>query len=159
MGQSLKKLALGSEENKAKEIVPIIEECYDKYFTGNNKDWNPADFYHAVSETVEEINKKLSSMQFCIPQTAILDKAFEKHHKDKENTLTKDEFRNILQDVILHMGFPSLGAKDIFFYIFGVPATALLIKQRVIPKLIPNEIFIPGVTSATVFVLAKLNKI
>ncbi|KAA8517980.1 hypothetical protein F0562_015454 [Nyssa sinensis] len=159
MGQSLKKLAPGSEENEAKKIVPIIEECYDKYFARNHEDWNSTEFYHAVCMTVEQINAKLGSMQFRIPDTATLEKAFKHHHHNSKGPLKKEEFQKILQDVVLHMGFPSFGGKDIIFYIFGVPATALFFKQRLIPKAIPNEIFIPGLTSATVFVLAKLNKI
>lgn len=59
----------------------------------------------------------------------------------------------------METGVAGIGAKDFILYIFGVPATALFIKQRIIPRAIPNEIFIPVITSATVFVLAKLNKI
>lgn len=83
----------------------------------------------------------------------------QRHHKGKGKSLTKEEFQKILQDAIVETGFTGIGAKDILLYIFGVPATALLIKQGLIPKALPNEIFIPVVTSATVFVLAKLNKI
>lgn len=83
------------------------------------------------------------------------------HHQDKEKKpLTKDEFERIFQQVIIGTGFTGIGgAKDTLLYIFGVPVTAFFIKQRVIPRAIPNEIFIPGITSATVFILAKLNKI
>lgn len=56
-------------------------------------------------------------------------------------------------------GVTGIGAKDVFFYMFGVPSTAQIIKQMLIPKAIPNELFIPVVTSVTVFLLAKLNKI
>jgi hypothetical protein len=74
--------------------------------------------------------------------------------------LTKDEFEKIFRQVITRTGFTGIGgAKDTLLYIFGVPVTAFFIKQRVIPRAIPNEIFIPGITSATVFILAKLNKI
>lgn len=41
----------GSEE-KEKEIEPVILNHYDKYFS-NTKDWNYADFYHAVCQIVE----------------------------------------------------------------------------------------------------------
>ena len=61
--------------------------------------------------------------------------------------------------MILESGFSGIGAIDICFYIFGVPLAALFIKQGIMPRAIPNEIFIPAVTSAAVFVLAKLNKI
>ena len=84
---------------------------------------------------------------------------FQKHHKGKDRSPTKEEFEKIIQDVILDTGFTGIGAKDILFYIFGVPVTALFIKQRLFPNAISNDVFIPGVTSATVFVLAQLNKI
>ncbi|CAK9188498.1 unnamed protein product [Ilex paraguariensis] len=157
MGQSLKKQ--GSEEKKDKEIGPIIEKCYDSHFADPNKDWNSADFYHAVCQTVEELNKKLGSTQFRVPKPATLEHAFETHHQGKGKSLTKEEFQKILQDVIFHTGVTGIGAKDILFFLFGIPVTALFIKQRLIPRAIPNEIFIPAVTSASVFLLAKLNKI
>ncbi|XAR68419.1 hypothetical protein NMG60_11003524 [Bertholletia excelsa] len=160
MGQSLQKLAPGSEGKKVKEIGPIIENCYDRFFADPEK-LKPDEFYHAVCQTVEEINIKLSSTQFRIPSQATLVKAFERHHEDKSKSdgLSKEDFHKMLQDVILETGVYGTGAKDILFYIFGVPVTTFLIKQRTVPKAIPNEIFIPLVTSATVFILAKLNKI
>ncbi|THG07715.1 uncharacterized protein LOC114305920 [Camellia sinensis] len=162
MGQSLKKLAPGSEENKAKEIGPVIENCYNTYFAGTDKhvhrDWKSDDFYHAVCETIEEINKTLGSTQFRVPKTTELEQVFKIHHKG-EDKVTKEEFNNILQDLVFKTRFSGFGAKDMLIYIFGVPMTTLFIKQKIIPKVIPNEIFIPVVTSATVFVLAKLNKI
>lgn len=81
------------------------------------------------------------------------------HHTGKGKSLTKEEFQKILQAVILDTGVSGMGAKDMLLYIFGIPISALFIKQRLIPGAIPNDIFIPGVTSATVFLLAKLNKI
>lgn len=81
------------------------------------------------------------------------------HHQGKGKSLTKEDFQQILQAVIVDTGFTGVGAKDILLYLFGVPVTAVLIKQRVLPNSVPNEIFIPGITSATVFILAKLNKI
>ncbi|GAB4843939.1 hypothetical protein Ancab_013903 [Ancistrocladus abbreviatus] len=159
MGQSLKKLAPGNEEKAAKAVADIVEKYYDKLFADSDKDWSLADFHRAVCEAVEEINKTFGNTQLRVPKTASLQQAFDKHHQGKGKSLTKEEFQRILKDVIMDTGFTGIGAKDILFYIFGVPVTALLIKQRVIPKAIPNEIFIPVVTSATVFVLAKLQKI
>ncbi|PIM98504.1 hypothetical protein CDL12_29016 [Handroanthus impetiginosus] len=153
MGQSL-----GSDEKKGKEIEPIIEKCYNEYF-GNIEDWSTGDFYHAICRTVEEINKTIGSTQFRVPKTDTLEQAYQKHHQGKGKQLTKEEFQKILREVIWDTGVTGIGAKDILFYLFGVPATALLMKQRFAPKLIPNEAFIPVVTSATVFLLAKLNKI
>lgn len=84
---------------------------------------------------------------------------FQNHHQGKGKTLSKEEFQLILQEVVKHTGFTGVGAKDILFYMFGIPATALFIKQRILPNAVKNEIFIPAVTSGTVFVLAQLNKI
>ncbi|GLT40543.1 hypothetical protein SLA2020_146690 [Shorea laevis] len=74
--------------------------------------------------------------------------------------ITKEKFEEILQEVFVESGFSAgFVAKDILTYLFGIPMTALLIKQRFGPKTIPNDLFIPGITSATVFLLAKLHKI
>ncbi|KDP29266.1 hypothetical protein JCGZ_16655 [Jatropha curcas] len=160
MGQSLMKLAPGSEQNKEKEIGPTIEECYNKYFSDTTKEWTLADFYHAICQTVEEINKKLNSTQFRIPDVEKLTEVYEKHYKGKgRDQVTKEEFQKILQEIIIHSGFTGFGSKDILLFLFGIPAAALFIKQRVAPKAVPNDVFIPGVTSATVYLLAKLNKI
>ncbi|OAY40225.1 uncharacterized protein LOC110623684 [Manihot esculenta] len=159
MGQTLMKLAPGSEENKEKEIGSKIEECYDKYFADNTKDLNLADFYQAVCQTVEDINKKLNSTQFRMPDAEKLKEVYQTHFKDEGKKLSKDEFQKILQEIIIHTGFTGFGSKDILIYLYGIPAAALFIKQRIAPKAIPNDVFIPGITSASVFLLAKLNKI
>ncbi|KAK9922405.1 hypothetical protein M0R45_030870 [Rubus argutus] len=80
-------------------------------------------------------------------------------HKSSNGTLKKEEFEKILQDVIIGTGLTGVGAKDTLIYIFGVPLTALFLKQSLMPHSVPNEYFLPGITSATVFILAKLNKI
>ncbi|CAL2271728.1 unnamed protein product [Prunus armeniaca] len=160
MGQTLKKLAPGTEENQIKEIRPIIEKCYETHFAGTFEEPTLTDFYRAICETVEEINKQLGNTQFCLPTESKLRQAYENHHQGKGRSLTREEFQRIFQDVILGTGFTGVGgAKDTLIYIFGVPLTALFVKQRLMPRVIPNEIFIPCITSATVFVLAKLNKI
>ncbi|KAF8396267.1 hypothetical protein HHK36_017882 [Tetracentron sinense] len=160
MGQSMNKLT-GGDERKAKEISPIIDECYNDIFgdpAAKDKEITSTDFYRAVCQTVEEINKRLGYTQLRVPSTETLKKAFEDHHQNKGKSLTKEEFGKIIQDIVLFTGFGGTGAKDILLYIFGVPMAALFIKQRMMPT-ISNDVFIPGVTSATVFVLAKLNKI
>ncbi|XP_042481734.1 uncharacterized protein LOC122062133 [Macadamia integrifolia] len=164
MGQALKSLAAGEDEKKAKEIGPIIDECYNRLFSDPSKFQNMDAFYHAICETIEEINKRLGNTQFHVPSTETFKEAFNKHHqtKDKDGNpkpLDKEEFGNILQAVIRDTGVTGVGAKDILFYIFGVPTTALVIKNSLIPSVLPNELFIPGITSATVFLLAKLGKI
>ncbi|XP_021804440.1 uncharacterized protein LOC110748794 isoform X2 [Prunus avium] len=157
MGQTLKKLSPGTEENKIKEIV---EKCYENHFPATFREPTFIDFYRAICETVEEINKKLGNTQFCLPTESKLKQAYESHRQGKGRSLTREEFQRIFQDVIFSAGFTGVGgAKDTLIYIFGVPLTALFVKQRLMPRVIPNEIFIPCITSATVFVLAKLNKI
>lgn len=64
-----------------------------------------------------------------------------------------------MKNLVKKPGFTGIGAKEAIFYIFGVPLTALLVKQRIMPQAVADEIFIPGVTSLTVFTLAALNKI
>lgn len=86
----------------------------------------------------------------------------QKHHKGKgkdQKPLTKEEFQRILQDVIMDSGVTGMGIKDIFLFIFGIPIVTTFIKQRAAPNVIPNDVFIPAVTSASVFLLSKLNKI
>ncbi|CAN0901371.1 hypothetical protein LINGRAHAP2_LOCUS21383, partial [Linum grandiflorum] len=117
----------GSEHNKDKDIGAVIEHCYDKYFAD---ELSSADFYSAVCLTVEEINKKLNSTQFRIPDADKLKKVYK-----------------VLEEIIMGAGFTGFGS------------AAMFIKQRIAPTIVPNDIFIPGITSATVLILAKLNKI
>ncbi|KAF7804011.1 uncharacterized protein G2W53_043122 [Senna tora] len=64
-----------------------------------------------------------------------------------------------MKEVLPHVVITGIGVKDTLLYLFGVPATALLFKTRLMPLPLPNEIFIPAVTSITVLALAKFNKI
>ncbi|KAK4799985.1 hypothetical protein SAY86_025350 [Trapa natans] len=160
MGQSINKLAPGNGERKTNEFGPLAGACYDRYIAeGKQPDMDLADFCRMVCETVEEINKKLGNTQFRVPKVSTLHQAYLEHHQGKGKNLSKEDFQKILQAVIADTGFTGVGAKDILFYIFGVPVTALFIKQMVLPNAVRNEIFIPGVTSATVLFLAKLNRI
>ncbi|XP_050384341.1 uncharacterized protein LOC126800952 [Argentina anserina] len=163
MGNTLKKITPGggTDEKKTNDLNSIINESYEKHFGAPDspKSVNEADFYRAVCEIVEEMNKRRNNTQFCVPSEEILSKAFNENHIKKDRKLTQEEFGKILQQVIKETGFSGVGAKDTLIYIFGVPLTALFIKQAVMPHAIKNDYFIPGITSATVFVLAKLNKI
>ncbi|TXG70170.1 hypothetical protein EZV62_005105 [Acer yangbiense] len=161
MGQALKKFGSGSEV-KAKEIDAIIQKCYEKHCGGKNtNELNLTHLYRATSESVEEINKKFGHTQIRLPDIGTLKEAYDKHHgADKNEALTREEFQEILEDVIKeNAGLTGFGAKEIVLYMFGIPAAALFIKQRVAPKALPNDVFIPLVTSATVYLLAKLNKL
>ncbi|KAJ4979148.1 hypothetical protein NE237_009928 [Protea cynaroides] len=85
MGQAIKKLSTGREEGyKAKEIGPIIDQCYDSLFGDTTKIHNLADFYHAISQTIEEINTKLGNIQFHVPSTEALEKVFKDHIQSKD---------------------------------------------------------------------------
>ncbi|KAK2362870.1 calcium ion-binding protein [Trifolium repens] len=157
MGQSLKKLTPGIDEKKAKELGPIIDEFYDKNIKNSSDDFPK--FYRGVCEIVEELNRKLGYTQFKLPKPEDLKRAYEEHHKVKDRKLTKAEFQEIMKEMIKESRFTGVGAKEALLYIFGVPVTALFVKQRVMPQAIPNEFFIPGITSLTVLILAALNKI
>ncbi|KAJ0626180.1 hypothetical protein HanPSC8_Chr01g0011101 [Helianthus annuus] len=152
MGQTI-----GKEEKD--DLGPTIGKCYDKHFSDRNKEWNSAEFYHAVCEIVEEMNTMLGSTQFHVPKTSTLEQAYNKHHKGKEKSLSKEEFQRIMQDIILDSGITGMGIKDILLFIFGIPIVTTFVKQRAGATAIPNDIFIPAVTSASVFLLTKLNKI
>ncbi|KAK9671208.1 hypothetical protein RND81_12G013600 [Saponaria officinalis] len=159
MGQSLQKLSPGSEPKQVRMMGEIANKYYEEHFSNVTKDWTTTDFYVAVCEVVEEINRSVGNTQFRVPKAETLQLAFDKHHKGKGKSLTKEEFQRILEDVIMETGFTGLGAKDIILYIFGVPVTTLFLKKGVLPTAIPDALFIPAVTSATVFFLAKFNKI
>ncbi|KAF4402543.1 hypothetical protein G4B88_012328 [Cannabis sativa] len=162
MGQSLQKISSGSEQKNIK--ISTIERCYKKHLEAK-KDPTVADFYRAVCQTVEEINKEFGNTQIKIPAADVVHKAYI-HVHDEQNSgevaeITKIQFQTILKEILnISPGLTGLGgAKDTLIYIFGVPIATLFIKQSLMPRAIRNDFFIPGVTSATVFVLAKLNKL
>ncbi|MCD7472057.1 hypothetical protein HAX54_012944 [Datura stramonium] len=156
MGQSLKKFPNGEQSNN--NNGPMIEECYKSHFKNIEK-WSLAEFCHAVCLTVEDINEKLGSTQFRMPKIETLERLYKKYQICRGKSLTEEDYHKMLHEIILDTKVTGSGAKDILLYLFGVPVTALFIKQSVIPQAMPNEIFIPGVTSATVFLLAKLHMI
>uniref|UniRef100_A0A7N1A3Z9 Uncharacterized protein n=1 Tax=Kalanchoe fedtschenkoi TaxID=63787 RepID=A0A7N1A3Z9_KALFE len=149
-----------AESKSAKKIGSVTESCYDKYFTNLTTE---DDFYSAVSQIVEEINTKQGFTQFRLPHKSKLIEAFYKHHgsSGEAKSLTKDEFKKMVQDVMVDTGFTGTGAKDVLLYMFGVPMTMVLLKRLSVAPIraIPNGVFIPLATSATVFLLAKLKKI
>ncbi|XP_068472576.1 uncharacterized protein [Phaseolus vulgaris] len=163
MGLSLQKLAPGADQKKLKELEPIIDEGYKELFQDKGSIEFPV-FYRAVCEIVEKLNEKLGNTQIKLPATKDLETEFNKRENEKSKTgknkaLTKTEFQEIMKNLVKTSGFTGIGAKEAILCIFGVPLAALLIKQKVMPEAIRDEYFIPGVTSATVFTLAALNKI
>ncbi|PON63088.1 Transmembrane protein [Parasponia andersonii] len=162
MGQSLKKLAPG-EEKKIKEIESIAEDVYKVHFGTLTADkLKYSVFYRAICETVEKINVRFGNTQFRIPSAKEVEDIYNKRHNSKKNQpVTHEEFKQILKEIMEKSpGFTGFGgAKDTLIYVFGVPVTTWFIKQQLIPRSISDDYFIPGVTSATVLLLANLNKL
>ncbi|KAJ8534304.1 hypothetical protein K7X08_007628 [Anisodus acutangulus] len=154
MGQTISKIGQTFHGIDEKVDDETIELCYDKYFRRTT-----ADFYHAICQTVEEINRRQGSTQFKIPSTTAIMRVYKKYHRVEGTKLTQEEFRKILRVLIRETGVTGFGAKDTLYYLFGVPATALFIKNIIKSKSISDDLFIPGVTSATVLVLSKFNKV
>ncbi|VVB02919.1 unnamed protein product [Arabis nemorensis] len=140
----------------------MAENCYLKRFEEKTDDheWSFGDFYRIVAEAVEEINRRLGGTQIKVPSVDKLQEAYERHNLGDGKKISKEEFQKLLQEVLIGAGFTGVGGvKEFLLFIFGVPAFAVFLKNRIAPASIPNDLFIPAVTSATVFVLAKLNKI
>ncbi|KAM3205858.1 hypothetical protein P3L10_029268 [Capsicum annuum] len=154
IGQTISKIGQVFQGRDEEIDDEIIEYCYDKYFRRT-----VADFYQSICLTVEEINRRKGSTQFKIPSTAAIKKAYKKYHSVKGAKMTKDNLKKCVHELMNESGVTGFGATDTIIYLFGVPATALFIKNRTKPEAISDDIFIPGVTSATVFVLSKFNKI
>ncbi|KAJ0977982.1 hypothetical protein J5N97_013456 [Dioscorea zingiberensis] len=101
-------------------------------------------------------------MQYQIPDKKKLNDAFNEIHKQSDRELTKEEFANIIGKVITAESlFFGAAAKGTVLKIFGVPILATLAK-RMLPgptAFISEDVFIPAVTSGTVYILAKTNKL
>ncbi|XP_062009704.1 uncharacterized protein LOC133726213 [Rosa rugosa] len=147
----------GGTEEKTSDISSIADDYYEAKI--KDKEPNESGFYRAICEIVEKINHQHNNTQINVPTEQKLRDAFKANHKEGTGKLTKDEFGRCVQQVIREAGISGYGAKDSLIYIFGVPITALLIKRSVMPRAVSDDLFIPGVTSATALVLAKLNKI
>ncbi|XP_010525473.1 PREDICTED: uncharacterized protein LOC104803261 [Tarenaya hassleriana] len=163
MGQALNVNATGNGEKKKKEadLETLLKNCYETHFGGGGeKEWTFGDFYRAVAETVEDINDNLGGTQLRVPSTEKLREAYERHKIGEGEKLSKEEFQKLLSEVVIGTGFTGVGGvKEFLLFIFGVPVFAVFLKNRVAPKSVSNDLFIPAVTSATVFFLAKFNKI
>ncbi|KAK1277812.1 hypothetical protein QJS04_geneDACA016554 [Acorus gramineus] len=169
MGQSLKKLTGRVDDQETKQaleslIKEAIEKRYQK-FDDETTSWSKAEFYHAVYDIVEGINKeKGGAIQISTPKTAKLEKAYRDihRHRDGKEKLTKGQFEEILKEVIdLQSIALGQGARDTLLYIFGIPIVALIAKRQLplSTRAISDDVFIPAVTTATVVYLAKANKI
>ncbi|KAL5546598.1 hypothetical protein UlMin_006285 [Ulmus minor] len=154
MSQTVTQFASGNEDKKIKDII-------EKHYDETKGDINLPKFYYLISKIVEEVNKKFDNIQFKVPDIDTITDAYKRHHDPQQKSVSKEEFREILTEIwTSDPRFTGLlGAKDTLLYVFGVPLTALFLKQKLIPRFLPNEVFIPAITSLTVFVLAKLNKV
>lgn len=87
--------------------------------------------------------------------------SLQKHHPRENKALLKEEFKNIIKDVITFESFSmGKGALETIFFIFGAPICTFFLK-RFIPggARVSDDILIPAVTSGTVILLAKTNKL
>ncbi|CAF2123610.1 hypothetical protein BRARA_C02108 [Brassica rapa] len=161
MGQALN-TAKGNGELNGKDLETMAENCYRKRLEEQDDDqeWSFGDFYRIVDEAVEEINRRLGGTQLKVPSVDKLQEAYERHNLGEGKKISKDEFQKLLQEVLIGAGFTGVGGvKEFLLFIFGVPALTVFLKNRIAPTSFPNDLLIPAVTSATVFLLAKLNKI
>lgn len=78
----------------------------------------------------------------------------QRHHGTGNDELTKEQFEKIMKDLAPKMA-GSKGIRDILLYIYGFPISATLIKQAVFPEIVSDDVFIPLITAASVFVFAK----
>ncbi|XP_077219389.1 uncharacterized protein LOC143853486 [Tasmannia lanceolata] len=157
LGSMGNKLTGGGEIRGAKGKLSKAEVIIDKYCEniGEKQLESVSEFYHAVCKAVENINNELGGTQICLPNMEDLKKSY----NESRGKVTKDQFAMIIQNLIPQTHIIGRGTQEILMYIFGVPITSLLFKRGIMPDIVSDDIFIPIVTSATVFVLAKLNKI
>lgn len=110
-----------------------------------------------------ELNEEKGAMQVKLPERGKLKQKYDAHYKPSSNnqTLSKDEFNKIVMEIITFDRFRlGKGALDVIAFLFGVPIGALFAK-RFIPRgeSVSDDMLIPAVTSLTVFVLAKTNRL
>ncbi|KAK4272454.1 hypothetical protein QN277_021011 [Acacia crassicarpa] len=153
MGQAANKLTSGNDFGKKGEKV---KECYFEHFEG--KMLSESEFYRAICVTVEKLNKDQGYTQVKTIDEETLKEKYNHYCRGRAKP-TFDEFMTIVNDLEKQMELTGLGVKETLLYIFGVPASATFIKNALMPSLVSNEILIPGMTSLTVLVLAKLKKI
>ncbi|KAJ8477476.1 hypothetical protein OPV22_021203 [Ensete ventricosum] len=140
-----------------KELVDIIDQHYDTCV----KDVKEFDnFYQALHEILGKLSESKGAIQLKLPSRDTLKAAFDKHTREG-NSLLKEEFKNIIKDVITFESFSmGKGALETIFFIFGAPICAFFLK-RFIPGAasVSDDILIPTVTSGTVILLAKTNRL
>ncbi|KAG2290625.1 hypothetical protein Bca52824_050229 [Brassica carinata] len=150
MGRALN-MAKGNEVN-AEDLEAMSENCNRKRLEEQNdgaQEWSFGDFYRIVAE----------AYQLKVPSVDNLQEAYERLNLWEGKKIPKEEFQKLLQDVLIGAGFTGVGGiKEFLLFIFGVPAFAVFLKNRIGPTFIPNDLFTPAVTSATVFLLAKLKR-
>ncbi|RWR84765.1 hypothetical protein CKAN_01359100 [Cinnamomum micranthum f. kanehirae] len=162
MGQSMKKLAGKDDEKKRKDMIDeVIKKLHkrieDKMNLKPDKTISRGEFYHEISMAVQEMNESESGFQLKCPTEDDLKQAFDKHHLNDRYPVPKEEFEKIMKDLASKMGAKGMG--DILLYIYGFPISATLIKQAVFPEIVSDDVFIPLITAASVFIFAKTKKL
>ncbi|KAG6496862.1 uncharacterized protein LOC121990471 [Zingiber officinale] len=151
----------GKKGNKtpSKESLDRIIENYPQIL---NKETTDDDFCHIIYEIIGKLNEEKGAIQIKLPKRDELKERFDSITKgNKSKTLTKDEFRRIVKEIITFDSFTvGKGALDAIAFLFGAPIGALFAK-RFIPggASVSDDILIPAVTSLTVFLLAKTNRL
>ncbi|KAM7257149.1 hypothetical protein ACFE04_012890 [Oxalis oulophora] len=161
--EAVKNLLPEADNVLTKKDIEKFFDDFNMFLSGTseqNKDEEAA-FRKAVYLILEKMNEDLGSTRFRVPDRTTLHRIFNKHKVvdgDKVKVSEK-QFVEMLRDVINESRVTGTGGLDTFMYIFGVPITAWFVKQRVAPNSISNDVFIPGVTSATIALLALFRKL
>ncbi|PKA53714.1 hypothetical protein AXF42_Ash009210 [Apostasia shenzhenica] len=169
MGQALRR---GSTLSKQQKEELEISQLIEAYLNDNYKNLDMSievlsDFYHTIYIILEELSAKKGAMQFRMPSLERIRKEVDEVLKSRKTSnkdfpLTKEEVKEVIRRVISIENFEmGKASRDILLYLFGVPVVGLIAK-RIIPgptASIPDELFIPFVTSGTVIVLAKTHKL
>ncbi|WZZ48164.1 hypothetical protein YC2023_048271 [Brassica napus] len=117
------------------------------FFEANSRHQDIYHEYATMNLIIDSI--RLGSTQLKVPSVDNLQEAYE------GKKIPKEEFQKLLQDVLIGAGFTGVGGiKEFLLFIFGVPAFAVFLKNRIGPTFIPNDLFTPAVTSATKYVFA-----
>ncbi|KAL0861978.1 hypothetical protein Bca101_041096 [Brassica carinata] len=125
MGRALN-MAKGNEVN-AEDLEAMSENCNRKRLEEQNdgaQEWSFGDFYRIVAEAVEEINRKFGGTQLKVPSVM-------RHNFGGGKKIPKEEFQKLLQEVLIGAGITGVRVKEFLFFIFGVPAFSVFLKNRI----------------------------
>ncbi|KAL0720374.1 hypothetical protein Bca4012_034973 [Brassica carinata] len=106
MGRALN-MAKGNEVN-AEDLEAMSENCNRKRLEEQNdgaQEWSFGDFYRIVAEA--------------------------RHNFGGGKKIPKEEFQKLLQEVLIGAGITGVRVKEFLFFIFGVPAFSVFLKNRI----------------------------